>query len=78
MAQLNINQTPEFESDLHRLMRARKIRSKSEAVRIAVKETLQRTLEGTSSSSYTDWIGLASGEGENLTPRFGDHSEVWG
>ncbi len=77
MAQLNINQTPEFDSDLARLMRVRKIRTKSEAIRLAVKESLQRALEESSSSSYGDWIGMACGTGENPNPRFQDHSELW-
>ena len=77
MAQLNINQTPEFESDLTRLMRIRKLRTKSEAIRWAVKESLQRALEQNEGGPYMDWIGMGCGAGENPTPHFRDHSEVW-
>ena len=41
MAQLNIHMTPEFERALRRLMRMRKIATKSEAVRIAVLEAAE-------------------------------------
>lgn len=38
MAQMNLQITPEFEANLQRLMRARKIKSRSQAVRLAVEE----------------------------------------
>jgi hypothetical protein len=38
MAQINLHTTPEFEENLAKLMRERGIRSKSEAIRIAVRE----------------------------------------
>ncbi len=76
MSQININQTPEFESDLTRLMKLRKLRSKSEAIRLAVKESLERALEQSPAVSYSDWIGIACG-GQNREPRFKNHSDVW-
>lgn len=77
VAQLNINQTPEFEDDLLRLMRIRKIATKSEAVRIAVRESLERSLESTTSVNYREWLNLARGEGENPSPKFQSHDEIW-
>ncbi len=38
MTQVNIHTTPEFEEDLATLMKARGVRSKSEAIRLAVRE----------------------------------------
>jgi hypothetical protein len=38
MAQINLHTTPEFEADLAALMKARGIKSKSEAIRLAVHE----------------------------------------
>lgn len=38
MAQINLHVTPEFEEALEALMRARRLRSKSEAIRHAVQE----------------------------------------
>lgn len=42
MAQINLHTTPEFEADLAALMKARRIGSKSEAIRIAVHEVAER------------------------------------
>ena len=38
MAQINLNVTPDFDSDLQSLMKARGLKSKSEAIRLAVRE----------------------------------------
>ena len=38
MAQINFHTTPDFENDLAQLMKALKLRSKSEAIRVAVRE----------------------------------------
>lgn len=76
MAQLNINQTPEFEEDLQRLMSLRKYGSKSEAVRLAVKECVARALEAGPECNFSDWLGLAKPD-ENAQPRFKNHSEIW-
>ncbi|MBM3533214.1 MAG: hypothetical protein FJX60_09305 [Alphaproteobacteria bacterium] len=38
MAQVNLHTTPEFEEALSALMKARKLKSKSEAIRLAVQE----------------------------------------
>ncbi len=51
------------ESDLTRLMKIRKLRSKSEAIQ-------------SPSVSYSDWIGIASA-GQNRQPRFQNHSDLW-
>ncbi len=44
MPQLNINLTPSFEEKLERFMKIRGIPNKSDAVRIAVQEGLERSL----------------------------------
>lgn len=76
MAQLNINQTPEFEEDLQRLMSLRNYRSKSEAVRLAVKECVARALESGPDCNFSEWLGLAK-QDENPQRRFMNHSEIW-
>ena len=79
MSQLNIHLTQEFEHRLSRLMRVRQIRSKSEAVRIAVEETLERSLESaTPATDFHSWIGLACQEPMNPQPRFRSDDELWG
>jgi hypothetical protein len=77
MAQLNINLAPEFQDNLEKLMRLRRIASKSEAVRLAVKEAVERE---TTKKPQTDWralIGWANQFPENPNPKFESHDELW-
>jgi Arc/MetJ-type ribon-helix-helix transcriptional regulator len=46
MAQINMHTTPEFEVELAALMRARGIPTKSEAIRVAVREAAVRARPG--------------------------------
>ena len=80
MAKLTINLNPDFEDSLYRLMQRRGIRTKSEAVRVAVQEGLERSLEETPKTDFSSWIGLACGKGENPQPRFvnADDDALWG
>ncbi len=79
MSQLNIHLTEEFERRLSRLMRVRQIKTKSEAVRIAVAETLERSLgSGTPATDFRSWIGLARQAPQNPPPRFRSDDDLWG
>lgn len=60
MSQLNIHLTPAFEEKLRRFMRARGIKSKSEAVRIAVEEGLEREIP--QRVDFREWVGMARGD----------------
>ncbi len=72
MSQLNIQMTPEFERNLRKYMTARGIKTKSEAVRQAVEESLARIPEPT----MMDWSSLRCGFGS--TPhRFEDNDSLW-
>jgi len=77
MAQININLTPAFEENLARYMQIRGIRSKSEAIRIAVQEGLERSIAGQSEVDFTSWVGSALGEGESVAPRFSSDGDLW-
>jgi len=73
MSQLNIQMTPEFERNLRKYMTARGIKTKSEAVRRAVEESLARIPEPT----FMDWSSLR-GKGLGSTPhRFEDNDSLW-
>lgn len=79
MSQLNIHLTQEFEHRLSRLMRVRQIKTKSEAVRIAVEETLERSLErGAPATDFHSWIGLGCKAPLNPLPRFRSDDDLWG
>lgn len=75
MPQINIHTTPEFEQALERLMSARHIRHKSEAIRLAVEEAAVRCRSQPGLLSRLR--GLAKGPSPNPNPRFRGHAEVW-
>lgn len=77
MAQLNVHVTPDFEDALRRFMRVRGITSKSEAVRVAVKEGLERAYTQDRQADFTAWIGLACSGSENPEPRFRSDDDLW-
>ena len=58
MAQINLHTTPDFEADLEALMRARGIRTKSEAIRVAVKEAAPKREAKRPRGDLTSLIGL--------------------
>lgn len=78
MGQLNINLTPAFEEALTKYMKIRGIRSKSEAVRVAVQEGLERSMASHREVDFGSWLGSARGPGENLSPRFSSDHQLWG
>ncbi len=67
MSQLNINMSAQFEADLTSFMRLRGIRSKSEAVRVAIREGLERSSPPPAGGSFRSWLGLA-GPPDSQTP----------
>jgi hypothetical protein len=78
MAQINLHTDAHFEGDLARLMRLRGIPTKSAAIRTAVREALQRALEERTHTHFLGWLGAATGEGENESPRFTCDDDLWG
>ena len=77
MGQLNIHMTPKFESMLGELMRVRGIATKSEAVRVAVEETLAAATRAKAPVDFTQWIGLANKAQENPDRRFFSDDDLW-
>lgn len=75
MPQVNINTTPAFEKSLAKLMQARGIRSKSEAIRIAVEECAAAATRG--SADFEAWLGVATRAPQNREPRFRTHADLW-
>ena len=77
MTQLNINLTQDFETSLKRFMRLRGIRTKSEAIRLAVQEGVERSLERAGRTSFREWLGAAVQADVNPHPRFASHDDLW-
>jgi len=77
MAQMNFHTTPDFEEALARFMRLRGISTKSEAVRVAVREGLERALSDTGCADFHDLVGLATRAPLAPEPRFSSHDALW-
>lgn len=77
MPQINLNVTPEFEESLARFMRLRRIRTKTEAIRTAVVEGLQRAAAGGGIADFRQWRGAALRAPANPRPRFPADADLW-
>ncbi len=78
MSQMNLQITPQFDEELTRYMRLRKLPSRSEAVRTAVHEALQASLGSARASDFGALIGFAATGPENPKRRFRDDDDLWG
>lgn len=77
MPQLNLHLTPEFERNLLEYMRLRHLRTKSEAVRQAIRESLEREHRRRQTPDFTTWVGLANRAPLNPAPRFRSDDDLW-
>jgi hypothetical protein len=77
MGQLNIHMTAAFEKRLTQFMRVRGIKTKSEAVRIAVEEGLAMATRRTAAANFVEWRGLGKQAPLNPTPRFVSDADLW-
>lgn len=77
MPQLNLHLSPEFEQALAEFMRRRQIRTKSDAVRVAVQEAVERERRAYLVPDFSQWIGLGKQAPENPHPKFRSDSDLW-
>jgi Arc/MetJ-type ribon-helix-helix transcriptional regulator len=77
MSQINIHLTTEFEQALAELMRLRHIKTKSDAIRAAVQEALERELRRRETPDFLQWVGLGTQAPENPSPRFRSDDDLW-
>ena len=76
MRQFNLNATPEFERDLRLFMKRKGIRSKSDAVREAMRDAVAKNAQ-TERTNFHSWLGLALKSPANPKPRFQNEDELW-
>jgi len=78
MSQINIHVSPEFEENLSRYMRYRGIKTKSEAIRSAVREGLARARgDSAALTDFKTWLGMGLGAPLNPNPRFPSDDSLW-
>ena len=77
MAQFNINLTPEFEKDLSLYMKKSGVGKKSDALRQALHEAVERLKGQKKSTDFRRWRGLALKAPLNTKPRFQSEDDLW-
>ncbi len=77
MSQLNIHLTPEFEKTLSDYMNLRGIKTKSDAVRQALQEAVEREKRLRRVPDFTRWVGMGKLGPENPTPKFRSDDDLW-
>lgn len=78
MGQLNIHLNERFEKAILRLMKLRGLKTKSETVRTAVEEALERAEKRSrQGENYREWLGLGIGAPLNPSPRFQSDDDLW-
>ena len=76
MKQLNLNVTLEFERDLRRYMKERRIATKSDAIRQAVREVVEHS-SSAKQSDFRRWLGLGLKAPLRRKRRFHSEDELW-
>lgn len=77
MAQLNMHLDATFERELAQLVKLRRAPSKSEAVRTAVREALERSKRRAKVADFRRLVGLAAAAPQNPAPRFQTDDDLW-
>lgn len=77
MSQLNMHVTANFEKDLNKFMKLRRINTKSEAIRLAIKEGIQHAVVHVKPENFTHWLGLAMQVPINKKAKFSSDDDLW-
>jgi hypothetical protein len=77
MSQLNIHTTAAFEKQISQFMRVRGIKTKSEAIRVAIEEGLAFATRRTQTADFSEWRGLGNRAPLNPAPRFRSDADLW-
>ena len=76
MPQINLNVTPQFAEDLERLVRLRGLPNRSQAIRVAVREAVERALAEAPAGGIASLQGIAV-QGARRRRRFTDDDGLW-
>jgi len=75
MKQMNLTVTPEFERDLRTYMKRKGLKTKSDAVRMAVSEVARRWKAP--ETDFRSWLGAALKAPLHKKPQFTSEDELW-
>jgi hypothetical protein len=76
MAQLNLNLTPEFKKDLEKYMKHKSLRTKSDAIRMALREVVA-LLTSTKKTDYSAWLGAGLKAQTRNELQFKSEDDLW-
>ena len=76
MAQLNVNLTPQFKKDLEKYMKLRGIKTKSEALRMALHEIVG-LISVSKKSDFSSWLGSALKAEQRQKRKFRSEDDLW-
>ena len=77
MSQLNVHMTPDFLENLTDYMRLCGVKTKSEAVRRAIREAVERLRARPQAPDFKSWRGLGNQAPKNAKPRFRSQDDLW-
>jgi hypothetical protein len=77
MRQLNIHMSPGFARDLQKFMKIRRIKTKSEAIRTAIKEGIVHSADLMRPTDFNAWLGLGLQVPLNKYPKFKTDNDLW-
>ena len=77
MSQLNIYASRDFLKDLKNYMKLTGVTVKSEALRRALREALNRLKASSKGKDYRSWLGLTLKANPARSPRFKSEDDLW-
>lgn len=76
MAQLNLNLTPQFNKDLEKYMKHKGISTKSEALRMALREIVE-LISTSKKSDFSSWLGAGLKAEARTDRKFKTEDDIW-
>lgn len=77
MTQLNIHMTQVFEKELLKFMKLRHITTKTEAVKVAIREGLEHSIGHLKSTDFSQWVGLGNQAPIKKKVKFHSDDDLW-
>jgi metal-responsive CopG/Arc/MetJ family transcriptional regulator len=77
MSQINIIVTEALEKDLKKYMQRKGITQKSEAIRSALHESVERLEHKNDGKDFRSWLGLGLLSPPNTQPKFKSEDDLW-
>lgn len=76
MAQININVTPQLKKDIEKYMKVRGVKTKSDAIRLALREVVEQ-LTSQKSTDFQSWLGAGLKAPTRPNAKFRSEDDLW-